>query len=97
MHSTPHLVTDTFPPSQVGPGGGLPYIYIYIFGLAQVWWNQRLHVECRSSLQHFVAFRNTGERTNICFHILIALSDFDLHEIFFSFIHIYRNFEAFEN
>ena len=59
------------------------YLYIYIFGLAQVWWNQRLHVECRSSLQHFVAFRNTGERTNICFHILIAFSDFDLHEIFF--------------
>ena len=28
MHSTPHLVSDTFPPSQVGPGGGAT---IYIF------------------------------------------------------------------
>ena len=23
------FVSDTFPPCQVGPGGGLPYIYIY--------------------------------------------------------------------
>ena len=31
MHSTPHLVSDTFPPSQVGPGGGATiYIYLYI-------------------------------------------------------------------
>ena len=31
MYSTPHLVSDTFPPSQVGPGGGATiYIYIYI-------------------------------------------------------------------
>ena len=31
MHSTPHLVSDTFPPSQVGPGGGATiYIYIYM-------------------------------------------------------------------
>ena len=29
MYSTPHLVSDTFPPSQVGPGGGAT-IYIYI-------------------------------------------------------------------
>ena len=31
MYSTPHLVSDTFPPSQVGPGGGLPYNYIYVY------------------------------------------------------------------
>ena len=32
MHSTPHLVSDTFPPSQVGPGGGATiYIYIYTY------------------------------------------------------------------
>ena len=30
MHSTPHLVSDTFPPSQVGPGGGAT-IHIYIY------------------------------------------------------------------
>ena len=29
MHSTPHLVSDTFPPSQVGPGGGGYHIYTY--------------------------------------------------------------------
>ena len=29
MHSTPHLVSDTFPPSQVGPGGGGYHIYIF--------------------------------------------------------------------
>ena len=29
MYSTPHLVSDTFPPSQVGPGGGGYHIYIY--------------------------------------------------------------------
>ena len=28
MYSTPHLVSDTFPPSQVVPGGGAIYIYI---------------------------------------------------------------------
>ena len=32
MYSTPHLVSDTFPPSQVGPGGGY-HIYIYISNL----------------------------------------------------------------
>ena len=31
MHSTPHLVSDTFPPSQVGPGGGGYHIYIYVY------------------------------------------------------------------
>ena len=34
MYSTPHLVSDAFPPSQVGPGGGYhiyKYIYIYIY------------------------------------------------------------------
>ena len=32
MYSTPHLVSDTLPPSQVGPGGGYHiYIYIYIY------------------------------------------------------------------
>ena len=35
MHSTPHLVTDTFPPSQVGPGGGAT-LYVYI----DIWFNQ---------------------------------------------------------
>ena len=29
MYSTPHLVSDTLPPSQVGPGGGGYHIYIY--------------------------------------------------------------------
>ena len=34
MYSTPHLVSDTFPPLQVGPGGGATiYIYIYIYTL----------------------------------------------------------------
>ena len=34
MYSTPHLVSDTFPPSQVGPGGGY-HIYIYTYDMVK--------------------------------------------------------------
>ena len=35
---------------KVGPreGGGLPYIYLYIYGLLQVWWQPELSASTKS-------------------------------------------------